>query len=390
MISVAEALDLVCGLAHPLPTETIALTQANGRVLAEPVCATRNQPPFAGSAMDGYAVRNADVRIGAKLDIIGESAAGHSYAGEISAGQAVRIFTGAPVPKGADRVVIQEDVDRDEDMIIIRDLLDNKYHIRPVGDDFQVGDTLSAPRRLRPGDLSLLASMNVAQVIVTRRPSVALMATGDELVMPGETPSDDQIIASNSFGLKALLEDAGAIVQMLPIARDNMSSLRTGFELASGADLLVTIGGASVGDHDLVGDVTAELGMDHAFYKVAMRPGKPLMAGKLGNMAMVGLPGNPVSSLVCGYVFLRPMIHKYLGLTDPYDGKLISKLTHAIRANGPREHYLRGRIDADGLTIFPRQDSALLTVYNDANALIIRPPHDPPRQAGETLRYIPI
>lgn len=390
MISVAQALELVCGLARPLPTETVPLVQANGRVLAEPAHATRNQPPFAGSAMDGYAVRDADIHPGATLTVIGESAAGHSFGGTVSTGKAVRIFTGAPVPKGADRIVIQEDVTRKGDTITIGESLGNKSHIRPAGDDFREGDTLTAPRRLGPGDLSLLASMNIPTVTVARRPDIAILATGDELVMPGEAPSADQIIASNGFGLKALLEDAGATVRLLPIARDTKASLRACFELATGADLLVTIGGASVGDHDLVGDVAAELGMDRAFYKVAMRPGKPLMAGRLGDMAMVGLPGNPVSSLVCGHVFLKPMIRKYLCHTNIYGTQLKSRLAHEADPNGPREHYMRGRVDTDGLTIFPRQDSALMTVYNDANALIIRPPNDPARKAGEMLSYIPI
>lgn len=390
MISVAEALDLVCGLASPLPTETVPLAQANGRVLAETVRASRNQPPFASSAMDGYAVQNSDVAAGARLTVIGEAAAGHGFDGIVEPGQAVRIFTGAPVPNEADRVIIQEDVSRDGDFIIIGESFDKKHHIRPAGDDFRAGDQLSAPRRLGPGDLALLAAMNIAAVTVTRRPDIALLATGDELVMPGEVPDDDQIIASNGFGLKALLEDAGATVRLLPIARDTNASLRASFELAEGADLLVTIGGASVGDHDLVGDVAADLGMDRAFYKIAMRPGKPLMAGRLGDMAMVGLPGNPVSSMVCGQIFLLPMVRKYLGLTDIYNPKLTAPLTHDTGPNGPREHYMRGRIDDGKLTIFPRQDSALLSVFNDANALIIRPPHDPARKAGDILSYLPI
>ncbi len=388
MITVDQALARIFDLLAPLPSETIALADAAGRVLAQPVAATRDQPPFDASAMDGYAIRATEARADAIFEVIGESAAGRGFRGSLGPGQAVRIFTGAPVPEGADRVVIQEDVDREGDRIRLRDATDPSANIRPLGSDFASGATLPGPRRLSPSDLALLASMNVARLPVTRRPTVALLATGDELVMPGEDPGPDQIIASNAFGLKALLEAEGATVRLLPIARDTAASLRTGFELAEGADLIVTIGGASVGDHDLVGAVAADLGMQQAFYKVAMRPGKPLMAGRLGSAAMIGLPGNPVSAMVCGHVFLRPAVRALLGLGNAAVPRQTARLAAAVSANGPREHYMRACVEQGLITPYGRQDSALLTVLADANALLVRPVSDPERSGGTEVDYI--
>ena len=388
MISVAEALDRLFALAAPTGTETVPLAEAGGRVLAAPVVATRDQPPFAASAMDGYAVKAVEAEPYAMFKVIGEARAGARFEGVVGAGQAVRIFTGAPVPEGVDRVVIQEDVSRAGDLITLGSSLDAGPYIRPAGMDFAAGDRLDAPRLLGPRDLALIAAMNAGDVTVARRPEVALIATGDELVMPGETPGPDQIIASNAFGLKAMLEDAGARVRLLPIARDETESLKTVFGLAAGADLVVTIGGASVGDHDLVGAVAAELGMDQSFYKVAMRPGKPLMAGRLGAAAMVGLPGNPVSALVCGRIFLVPMIRAMLGLGAAPAARLQAVLTEDIPANGPREHYMRAVVDGTGIRLLPAQDSALLTILARANALLVRPVSDPARAAGTLVDYV--
>ncbi|WP_172294067.1 gephyrin-like molybdotransferase Glp [Pseudoruegeria sp. HB172150] len=390
MITVAEALDRVFSLASPLGTETVPLMRAAGRVLATDAVACRDQPPFPSSAMDGYAVRNDEVRPGASFRVIGQSAAGHGFSGSVGAGEAVRIFTGAPVPEGADRVVIQEDTAADGDTITLGDQLDEQLYVRPSGGDFHSGTVVSAPKLIRPQDLSLLAAMNIAEVEVSRRPVVALIATGDELVMPGEDPGPDQIIASNTFGLKAMLEEAGAEARMLPIARDNAASLKMAFKFAEGADLIVTIGGASVGDHDLVAPVAEELGMDRAFYKIAMRPGKPLMAGKLGGAAMLGLPGNPVSSLVCGHVFLLPLVRAMLGLGPHPAQRRTAVLASDIGPNGAREHYMRAHLTADGIAPFDRQDSSLLTVLAAADALLIRPVQDGPRKAGETVDYIPL
>ncbi|WP_298969832.1 gephyrin-like molybdotransferase Glp [uncultured Roseobacter sp.] len=390
MISVAEALDQLFALVAPMDIETIPLRQAAGRVLARDVTAARTQPPFDASSMDGYALRRAEVEPDAMFKVVGEAAAGHSYQGRIGAGQCVRIFTGAPMPQEADFVVIQEDVTRRGDVITVNRDMDSKDNVRPAGGDFKAGDRIEAPRRLGPPDVALLAAMNIAEAPVTRRPVVAILATGDELVMPGETPGPDQIIASNSFGLAAQLQAEGAEARMLPIARDTAASLKTAFELAASADLIVTIGGASVGDYDLVAPVAAELGMEQSFYKVAMRPGKPLMAGRLDGVPMIGLPGNPVSALVCGTVFVAPIVRAMLGLGIAPAARLQTTLAAALPPNGPREHYMRATVTPEGLRAFDRQDSSLLTVLAQANALLVRPPHDPARAIGEPVAYLPL
>jgi molybdopterin molybdotransferase len=388
MITVDDARSLLLDLVAPLPSERVDLVASAGRTLSEDLAARRDQPPFAASAMDGYAMKSAEVELHAMFKVIGEAAAGHAFDGVVGPGQAVRIFTGAPVPEGADFVVIQEDISQTGDLITIRDEPGSSSNIRAKGGDFQVGTTVDAPKRLRAEDVALLAAMNCDTVPVTRRPVVALISTGDELVMPGDTPSPDQIIASNTFGLKAMLEQAGAEVRMLPIARDTEASLTTAFSLADGADLVVTIGGASVGDHDLVGKVAQDLGMDRAFYKVAMRPGKPLMAGRLNGAAMVGLPGNPVSAMVCGEIFLKPMIQKMLGFADQKPDVMRAVLTAPLTANGPREHYMRATLSPEGIAAFDNQDSAMLTLLAQADALLIRPPHDPARAVGEEVEYL--
>ena len=388
MISVAEALSRLFALARPLGPETVPLLEAHGRVLARPVTATRDQPPFDGSAMDGYAVSEA--RPGLKLRVIGEAAAGHGFDGTIGPGQAVRIFTGAPVPAGATRVVIQEDVERDGAHVTLTDRMDDAHNIRRAGGDFRAGDSIAAGRVIGANDIALMAAMNIARVPVARRPVVALISTGDELVMPGEHPGPDQIIASNTLGLHALLRDVGAEPRLLPIARDNEASLRMAFALTQGADLVVTIGGASVGDHDVVANLGKELGLDRDFYKVAMRPGKPLMAGRLGAAMMMGLPGNPVSAMVCGHVFVAPVIRAMLGLTPEPAPRRRAPLAGALPANGPREHYMRARMTESGLEAFARQDSSLLSVLGEADALIVRPAHDPERRAGTDVDYLPL
>lgn len=388
MISVSEAQTHLFSLVKPLASETVPLTKAVGRVLAENVVATRNQPPFAASSMDGYALKSVEVERHAMFKVIGEAAAGHAFLGPVGPGQTVRIFTGAPVPDDTDFVVIQEDTQQVGDIMTITDDPGDRSNIRPAGGDFGIGTTLNAPRILTPQDVALMASMNVPMVTVTRKPVVALITTGDELVMPGETPGPDQIIASNTFGLKAMLESKGAIARLLPIARDTVSSLRTAFAMATGADLVITIGGASVGDHDLVGQVAGDLGMDRAFYKVAMRPGKPLMAGKLNGAAMVGLPGNPVSAMICGYLFILPMIQAMQGLGAQQQPLFKATLTADLGQNGPRQHYMRAVIEQGKVTVFDNQDSSLLTVLAHANALLVRPPNDPKRRKGDKVSYL--
>lgn len=395
MISVDEAQALCLALVRPLPVETVALVQAAGRVLAQNVRAARAQPPFAASAMDGYAVRDQDCQPGAFLTVVGESAAGHGWTGQLGQGEALRIFTGAPVPHGADRVVIQEDVSRMGGQIMLGDTLDKGMNIRAQGTDFQLNFLLSAPRLLGPSELALLAAMNAGHLPVSRKPEVAIIATGDELVMPGEDPRPDQIIASNLFALKAMVEAAGGHARMLPIARDNEASLTTVYELAMGADLIVTIGGASVGDHDMVAQVAAQFGLQQSFYKIAMRPGKPLIAGAFGDgTPYLGLPGNPVSAIVCGHLFLLPMLRAMQGLRDVLPPVRSAKLTAPVGANGPRAHYMRARLE-DGeagreVTAFDRQDSSLLTVLSEANGLLIRPKDDGAQPAGALVQVIPL
>ncbi len=389
MISVSDALSHLLNLVSPLEAEMVPLAKASSRVLARDVTARRDQPPFSASAMDGYAVKGAEVELHAMFKVIGEAAAGHRFDGVVGAGQAVRIFTGAPIPEGAGFVVIQEDVTRKGDLITITGEPGDGDNIRPRGGDFFDGETVSAPCRLSPSDIALLAAMNIAEVPVTRRPEIALISTGDELVMPGSTPGPDQIIASNTFGLKALLEGLGAHVRILPIANDTLGSLKTAFSLTEGVDLVVTIGGASVGDHDLVADVAESLGMERSFYKVAMRPGKPLMAGRMGRAAMVGLPGNPVSAMVCGHIFLAPMIKKMLGEAHIQPALLSAPLATPLGPNGPREHYMRAVLKQDGqIQPFDRQDSSLLSVLAQADVLLVRPPHDKIRSIGDTVHYL--
>ena len=389
MISVSQALSHLFDLSGPMPVEDVALSLASGRVLARDVAARRNQPPFAASAMDGYAVDGQALSVGSRFEVIGEAAAGQGYNGAVGPGQAVRIFTGAPVPEGAAHVAIQEDVTRDGDWITISDD-QNGSNIRPAGGDFTIGETIQAPRLIRPADVALMAAMNIDRVPVARKPRVALIPTGDELVQPGEVPGPDQIVASNSYGLQALFRDIGAQVQMMPIARDRMDSLRLVMDLAQGCDLIVTIGGASVGDHDLVAQAMGDAGMERAFYKVAMRPGKPLMAGRLGSSAMIGLPGNPVSAMVCGHLFVVPVLRQMLGLGRSAAARLTAPLARDVAANGPREHYMRAQMIDGAIDPAPRQDSALLSVLADAAALLVRPPHAPAAKAGEMAEYIPL
>jgi len=389
MITVDAALSHLFSLVAPLGVEEVPLAEAAGRVLAREVAAMRDQPPFAASAMDGYAIAGEAVA-GTTLRVIGEAAAGHGFNGRVGAGEAVRIFTGAPVPGGATRVVMQEDVTPEGAAITLGDGIGAGDNIRAAGGDFRAGQTMSAPRRLRPADIALLASMNMAFVPVHRRPEVALIATGDELVMPGEDPGPDQIIASNTFGLKAMLEARGARARLLPVARDSRASLETVLGLAAGCDLVVTIGGASVGDHDLVARLGPELGMERAFYKVAMRPGKPLMAGRMGDAAMIGLPGNPVSAMVCGHVFVVPIVEAMLGLGTAPAPRRTAPLAAPLPANGPREHYMRARLGDDGIAAEDRQDSSLLSILAHADALLVRPPHDPAREAGEMVTFLPL
>lgn len=388
MIPVSEARARLFDLVAPLTSEAVPLAEADGRVLTQDIVASRDQPPFAASSMDGYAIKADEAERDAMFRVIGEAAAGHAFPGEVGAGEAVRIFTGAPLPEGASFVVIQEDVTRSGSLITITGGPGTTTSIRPAGGDFRSGQRIRAPRVLDPQHIALAAAMNTANLTVARKPVVALISTGDELVMPGGDPRPDQIIASNTFGLKAMLQRAGAEPRILPIARDTHASLTVALEMALSADLIVTIGGASVGDHDLVADVADAMGMERSFYKVAMRPGKPLMSGRLRGVPLVGLPGNPVSAMVCGRVFLLPLIRKMLGLGEAAPDLREARLAEDLPENGPREHYMRA-IRSDGeIRAWDNQDSSLLTILAQANALLVRAPGEPARRAGEMVPYL--
>ena len=382
LLPVADALRLLLDGAGPGETETVPLAEAAERVLAEPLKALRTQPPFDASAMDGYAVRAADVaNVPVQLEIIGAAPAGHRFAGKIEPGQAVRIFTGAPMPEGANTIVIQENTSSvGENGVEVTETVAAGRHVRRKGLDFAEGDLLlDAGRVLDPAALSLAASANHAALRVIKRPLVAIIATGDELAAPGSEPGPDQIIASNALGVAAIAQSAGARVLDLGIARDRKDAISALIRQAmeAQADVIVTLGGASVGDHDFIHDVLTGEGMALDFWKIAMRPGKPLMFGRLDRTRCLGLPGNPVASLVCSHLFLRPLLAHLGGRPHQPDLRRAS-LAAALPANDLRQDYIRAVVETtpDGLvaTPFGVQDSSMLKVFADANALIVREP----------------
>jgi molybdopterin molybdotransferase len=393
---VADALNAILAGAEPLPEEMVGLDAAWHRVLARDVAARRTQPPQAMSAMDGYAVRAADAGdLTARLKVIGEVAAGRPFEKKVGANEAVRIFTGGVIPDGADAVIIQEDTLREDsaidgDHITITEAAKTGRHIRPAGVDFREGDVLLAGgSRLTDRDLSLAAGMNYPELAVRRRPKVAILATGDELVMPGTVPGPGQIVYSNGFALRALARAEGAETIDLGIAADTVAETAEGIRRAraSGADILITTGGASVGDHDLVKQSLEAEGVTMAFWRIAMRPGKPMMHGRLGSMRVIGLPGNPVSSYVCGFLFLVPLIRALSGRASVHHVRETALLGRDLAANDQREDYLRARLEerADGALIatpVTHQDSSLLGNLAAARALVIRPPFAPAAGAG--------
>src|SRR5215470_9882083 len=392
LLSVAEALERVLAQAEPLSSENIPLAQAHGRVLTADLAALRTQPPADVSAMDGYAVRAADItKAPARLRLVGEVAAGRPFDRAIGAGEAARIFTGGVLPAGADTVVIQELTARDNDDVVVQKATAIGRNVRVEGLDFKSGETpLARHRRLSARDLALVAALNHSTVPVHRRPTVALFATGDELVPPGTTPGPGQIVYSNGFALAALAHAEGADVVDLGIVPDRLdetvASVRRARE--AGADVLVTTGGASVGEYDLVQRAFAAEGMALSFWKVALRPGRPLMHGRLPPMHVLGLPGNPVSAYVCALLFLVPLLRKLSGRLDLAPRIESAALGRDLAANDERTDYLRARlIEGDGGTAiaepFPIQDSSMVVPLANADCLVIREPYAPAAKAGD-------
>lgn len=394
LLSVPEALARVTEGIEPLAAERVPLAAARGRVLAQDLRARLTQPPFDASAMDGYALRGADVSsLPANLKLVGQSAAGAGFAGEIRAGETVRIFTGAPVPRGADTVVLQEDAEQTGDVITVKAGRPGA-HIRPQGQDFTEGEMLlKAGTRLGARELMLAAAMNHAELAVRCRPKVAVLATGDELVPPGSKLAPDQIVSSVPFGLSGLIEAVGGEAMMLGIAKDDLESLTTLARTGSAAEILLTIGGASVGDRDLVGAALRKEGLELSFWKIAMRPGKPLLHGRLGQQRVLGLPGNPVSAFVCARVFLVPMLELMLGARPEEGSHAEAVLDCELEANGSRQHYLRAIstwTDKGERRVrpVPSQDSSLVAALARADCLIVRPPDAPPAERGAYVEIL--
>jgi molybdopterin molybdotransferase len=396
LLPVEEALARVLTDVRALPSERVGLTEAWGRVLADDLAARRTQPPAAVSAMDGYAVRAQDVAAApARLRVVGEVAAGHPFEHALEHGEAARIFTGGVLPPGADTVVIQEIATCEGDAVIFNTPTPAGRNIRAAGLDFRAGDVLLAKhRRLSARDLALAAAMNHPDVPVHRRPKVALLATGDELVAPGIEPGPGQIVYSNGFALTAMMRAEGAEVIDLGIARDRLDETIAAVRRArsSGADVLVTTGGASVGDHDLIRPAMSAEGMDLSFWKVALRPGKPLMHGRLGALHVLGLPGNPVSSYVCALLFVVPLLRRLQGRDEVGPAIETAVLGADLRANDERADYLRATLDAAGGTMiatpFPIQDSSMIGPLARADCLVCREPHAPAANAGSPCRII--
>ena len=398
LLSVEDALTrLLASVAAPTEAETVAVGDAIGRTLAEDVVALRTQPPWDNSAMDGYPVLSAEVRDGVKLHVIGESAAGRAFEGKLGPGQAVRIFTGAPMPEGADAVLMQEDAERQGDTLLCRASVAPAENLRRAGIDFREGaGLLRAGTRLSPRAVALAAAANHPTLKVRRAPTVAVLATGDELVLPGASIAPAQIVASNNFVIKGIVAAAGGVAVDLGIAPDKRDELAAFMARGAGADVLVTLGGASVGDYDLVQEVLKGEGLALDFWRIAMRPGKPLMLGRLNGQIVLGLPGNPASSFVCALLFLRPLLRALVG--DPQasaDQSVPAFLGADAPANGPRQDYVRVclRRRADGaLEAEPtgNQDSSLVGVMARADGLMVRAPNAPSASKGEPCRVIPL
>ncbi|MFC7734359.1 gephyrin-like molybdotransferase Glp [Roseomonas sp. GCM10028921] len=394
MISVEEALDRILAVLSPTAAESVALPEGWNRVLARPLEARLTQPPADVSAMDGYALRTADASIGARLRVIGASPAGHPFAGNVGPGEAVRIFTGGAVPSGADTILLQEDATAEGDHVSPTEAPRPGRHIRRAGLDFRAGELLMpAGRRLTARDIGLAAAGNHPWLQVHRRPCIGILATGDEIVLPGEAVPEGGIVSSNAHALAALVRAAGGDPLVLPIAADDRQAIAEAAEAGRRLDLLVTTGGASVGEHDLVQAALAPMGLKLDFWKIAMRPGKPLIFGDLRGTPLLGLPGNPVSALVCAVLFLLPALRRLSGLPAGPVETRPALLGAAIAANDRRQDYLRATLaeNADGrlvATPLPVQDSSMLSVLAHAGGLLVRPPHAPASATGTVVPVV--
>ncbi|GAA0579558.1 molybdopterin molybdotransferase MoeA [Craurococcus roseus] len=396
MISVEEARERILQAFAPTPAETVPLAASGGRVLARPVPARLTQPPADVSAMDGYAVRAADASTaGAELRVVGSAPAGHPFAGAVGPGEAVRIFTGAFVPDGADAILLQEDAEADEGRVRVGEAVRPGRWIRRRGLDFEEGESLlAAGRRLTARDVGLAAAANHPWLTVHRRPRIGILATGDEIALPGEAVIPGGIVSSNAHALAALVRANGGEPLVLPIAPDDEAAIAEAAASARGCDLLVTTGGASVGEHDLVQSALGPEGFALDFWRIAMRPGKPLIWGRLGLTPLLGLPGNPVSALVCGVVFLVPALRRLSGLAGELAPRTMrARLGAALPENDRRFDFLRARLEKapEGEIValpFPVQDSSMMKTLARADALVLRAPHAPAAAAGETVEVI--
>ncbi len=396
MISVEEARARILGGLKATPAETVPLAAGWGRVLAKPVVSRVTQPPADVSAMDGYAVRAADAAAGATLRQIGAAPAGHPFAGQVGAGQTVRIFTGAFIPAGADAILMQEDATAADGQVTVNAGVQAGQWVRPRGLDFAAGDAVVATgRRLTARDIGLAAAANTPWLSVHRAPRIGILATGDEIALPGEEIPEGGIVSSNAHALAALVRAAGGDPLVLPIAGDDREVIAEAAQAAHACDLLVTTGGASVGDHDLVQEALGPQGFSLDFWQIAMRPGKPLIWGRLGSTPVLGLPGNPVSAMVCGVIFLVPAIERLCGLPGNPPRTVPAVSGRSLRANDKRFDHLRATLATapDGAlvaTAFAQQDSSMLRVLASADALVLRPPLAPAVAEGERVEVIPL
>ena len=395
MLTVRDAHARVIAAFSPLPAETLSVADAAGRVLASAPQARLTQPPADLSAMDGYAVRAEDVPAApTTLKLVGQAPAGGSYDHALKPGEAVRIFTGGPLPMGADAIVIQEDTKADGDKITILEAPRSGRHIRKAGLDFSAGETpFKAGRILTTRDVALAAAMNLPWLSVHRKPRVAILSTGDELVMPGEPVGRNQIVSSSGIAVAALMRAWGAEPTLFDIARDDAKLIQDRIAAGAQHDILITLGGASVGDHDLVQDALKAQGFDMDFWRIAMRPGKPLMFAARERARVLGLPGNPVSTMVCALMFVKPALDRMLGQPGELVATRPAKLAVDVKQNDTREDYVRAFVTRGpdgGLTVEPHkiQDSSMLSVLAWSNALLVRPAHDPARKAGDVVQVI--